>query len=170
MILPLLSAFAFGFGAIASKRSEDGGARAGARADVILASMLLWRLLIQRAAKRFDGIGFFPIRAFACPAGNRSNFFRPACAVSLKNRNTAFILKHYELCRGGSGEKFPAARHRKDDDVKSSLVSMYQSGVRANLPAELHRVSMPALPFAAGGAARPQGAETPQRRELEKTF
>jgi len=41
-ILPLLSAFAFGFGAIASKRSEDGGARAGARADVILASMMSW--------------------------------------------------------------------------------------------------------------------------------
>ncbi len=32
-ILPLLSAFAFGFGAIASKRSEDGGERAGVRAD-----------------------------------------------------------------------------------------------------------------------------------------
>jgi hypothetical protein len=29
MVLPLLSAFAFGFGAIASKRSEDGGERAG---------------------------------------------------------------------------------------------------------------------------------------------
>jgi len=35
MILPLLSAFAFGFGAIASKRSEDGGERAGVRAEVI---------------------------------------------------------------------------------------------------------------------------------------
>ena len=34
MILPLLSAFAFGFGAIASKRSEDGGERAGVRANV----------------------------------------------------------------------------------------------------------------------------------------
>jgi hypothetical protein len=34
-VLPLLSAFAFGFGAIASKRSEDGGEKAGARADVI---------------------------------------------------------------------------------------------------------------------------------------
>ena len=33
-ILPLLSAFAFGFGAIASKRSEDGGERAGVRANV----------------------------------------------------------------------------------------------------------------------------------------
>jgi hypothetical protein len=32
---PLLSAFAFGFGAIASKRSEDGEERAGARADII---------------------------------------------------------------------------------------------------------------------------------------
>jgi len=31
---PLLSAFAFGFGAIASKRSEDGGERAGVRASV----------------------------------------------------------------------------------------------------------------------------------------
>jgi hypothetical protein len=30
----LLSAFAFGFGAIASKRSEDGGEKAGMRADV----------------------------------------------------------------------------------------------------------------------------------------
>jgi hypothetical protein len=44
------------------------GARAGARADVILASMMSRRLLIQRAAKRFDGIGFFPMRAFAYPA------------------------------------------------------------------------------------------------------
>ena len=33
-ILPLLSAFALSFGAIASKRSEDGGERAGARANV----------------------------------------------------------------------------------------------------------------------------------------
>ena len=33
-ILLLLSAFAFGFGAIASKRSEDGGEKAGMRADV----------------------------------------------------------------------------------------------------------------------------------------
>jgi len=34
MILPLLSAFAFGFGAIASKRSEDGEERAGVRSVV----------------------------------------------------------------------------------------------------------------------------------------
>ena len=34
IIPPLLSAFAFGFGAIASKRSEDGGERAGVRAVV----------------------------------------------------------------------------------------------------------------------------------------
>jgi hypothetical protein len=34
MLSPLLSAFAFGFGAIASKRSEDGGERAGVRASV----------------------------------------------------------------------------------------------------------------------------------------
>jgi hypothetical protein len=34
MIPPLLSAFAFGFGAIASKRSKDGGERAGVRAEV----------------------------------------------------------------------------------------------------------------------------------------
>src|SRR5450631_1112290 len=56
------------------------------------------------------------------------------------------------------------------NDVIPSLVSMYQSGVRRNLSAELHRVSMPALPVAAGGAARSQGVETPQRRELEGTF
>ena len=61
-------------------------------------------------------------------------------------------------------------RHRKDDHVIPSLVSMYQSEVRRNLSAQLHRVPMPALPFAAGGAARPQGIETPQRRDLEKTF
>src|SRR5208283_3673770 len=28
----------------------------------------------------------------------------PACAVSLKNTASAFILKHYELCRDGPGE------------------------------------------------------------------
>ena len=40
-IPPLLSAFAFGFGAIASKRSEDGGERAGVRADVISDFMVI---------------------------------------------------------------------------------------------------------------------------------
>ncbi len=36
IIPPLLSAFAFGFGAIASKRSEDGGERVEVRADALL--------------------------------------------------------------------------------------------------------------------------------------
>jgi hypothetical protein len=81
----------------------------------------------RQPAAAFPSNGVLPMAtAIDCLPGQVTGLiFKPACAVSLKTTPFAFILKNYELCRGGPGEKFPPARHRKDDHVLSSLVSMY---------------------------------------------
>jgi hypothetical protein len=75
MILPLLSAFAFGFGAIASKRSEDGGERAGVRADVIPDVMTAWRPVHHSPALRNDG---GPVHHSPALRNDGGSFTRPA--------------------------------------------------------------------------------------------
>ena len=52
----------------------------------------------------------------------------------------------------------------------SSLVSVHQRAMRSHLSAELHRVPMPAVPFAAGGAARHGGAGQPQRGGVDEAL
>ncbi len=59
----------------------------------------------------------------------------------------------------GAGAICPQAQGAgRTTNVISSLVSVHQPAMRSHLPAELHRVPMPAVPVAAGGAARHGGA------------
>jgi len=56
------------------------------------------------------------------------------------------------------------SQRRANCDAISSLVSMYQPGVRRKISAELHRVPMQTLQFFVGGSARHAGAGSSAQR------
>ena len=77
----------------------------------------------------------------------------------------------FELCRSRRGRGPPGAVGAGElRNVVSSLVSVHQPAMRSHLSAELHRVPMPAVPFAAGGAARHGGAGRPRRGGVDEAL